>query len=32
MVQISDRIGVICAGRLAELADAVAVFDKALHP
>lgn len=32
VAEVSDRIGVMYAGRLAELADAVDVFERALHP
>jgi peptide/nickel transport system ATP-binding protein len=32
VAEVSDRIGVMYAGRLVELADAVEVFEKAMHP
>jgi len=32
IAEVSDRIGVMYAGRLAELADAVDVFERPLHP
>jgi peptide/nickel transport system ATP-binding protein len=32
IAEVSDRIGVMYAGRLAELADAVDIFERPLHP
>jgi peptide/nickel transport system ATP-binding protein len=32
IAEVSDRIGVMYAGRMAELADAVDVFERPLHP
>jgi peptide/nickel transport system ATP-binding protein len=32
IAEVSDRIGVMYAGRMAELADAVEVFQRPLHP
>jgi peptide/nickel transport system ATP-binding protein len=32
IAEVSDRVGVMYAGRMAELADAVDVFERPLHP
>jgi peptide/nickel transport system ATP-binding protein len=32
IAEVSDRIGVMYAGRMAELADAVDVFERSMHP
>jgi peptide/nickel transport system ATP-binding protein len=32
IAEVSDRIAVMYAGRMAELADAVAIFERPLHP
>ncbi len=32
IAEVSDRIGVMYAGRMAELADAVDIFERPLHP
>ena len=32
IAEVSDRIGVMYAGRMAELADGVDIFERPLHP
>ncbi|MDX1687931.1 MAG: ABC transporter ATP-binding protein [Candidatus Promineifilaceae bacterium] len=32
IAEVSDRIGVMYAGRMAEIADAVSIFERPLHP